>query len=537
MEYPSETMATNPHAIPKIPDGKATYSNQISQGVVKSRTHIRFPPKYSDSFKAGDTLRIEIPSTGWLDPQTLVFSGQVRILNFTAQSQKLDTPTAPDYRGLKACLKNHGVQGLFNRVKLIFGSTVVEDIQEAHNLINLVFNSTSDNSYRRNVHFNSEGVRELHDDTVYSSADPNMRVHDLTQELSAMTGYGPTTYPPAGVTEYFNGPYRDFTWTLNLCGLLAAEKYIPLRYMGSLIVELYLAPNPEVIYSLARKWTDGSGVEHIIHHDKTSYELVNVNAEAEMCTFDESFEKAAMATIQNEGLKINFQTWNHHARNIRGVASTDLQISERAGSVRGILFAFRNIGDENARYLEPQFHAHRLEEYQVRIGQEMFPSQPIQLRSHGTLAHLELRRFWGQVNTITSTGVIHSQGYYYYDPRDTAVTKAKLPSAISHHMAMPHQFIGAMSFLRSPGQLSGYNSIASNADIEIKLKFISGSTDLEQSQYTQTAQDTQVYIQGDWVNSTNQYPDFTATSMRVLCWTYLDCVLNITGIGNVSVSK
>ena len=525
--------APNPHAIPKTPDEKATFAHQVSQGVVKSRIHQRFPPKYSDRFVANDVMRIEIPSTGWLDPETLTFSGTVTLRNLKRSI---------GMKGCGAALKNHGVQSLFDRVKIIFGSTVVEDIQEANELINLVFECTSDENYRKNYHFTAEGVYGLDDTRLFEK-----NIYDLSLTRPGLESLD-DDYPAIGVDpvpddpdDFYDGLPRDYNWTLNLSGLLSASKYLPLRYMGSMIIELYMAPNPEAIYSQKI----GENPTSRLYHDRVFYELTNVNAEADMCTFDESFEKAAMDTIEKEGLKIHFQSWNHHSRNITSANVSDLQISERSGSVRGLIFCMKNSGDDQIVFIENQYHAHRLEEYQFRIGQEMFPSQPIKVGSTGALSHLELRRFWGQIGVVQSTGTIHSDGYFkiWDEPVTPATKSVSSEVARAHRVAMPHQFMGAMSFLRSPSQLSGYNTVNANADIELKLRFNNktlAGADFNISQFRPLTASADADVMAE--PATDDTPNALVTSeppksVRVLFWTYLDSVLNIERIGSVSVSK
>jgi hypothetical protein len=157
----------------QAPDEKSMYSGQRTSTIVHSRSHVRVSPKYGGSFHEGDILRIELPSVGSLDPSTFAISMALTIESGDGanlippyehkkhydflQNGAVDATDQPETT--KWCsLKNAGIASCFHRIRILSGSTVLEDLLDYPTLQRLATEMTSSSDHRDHSHLLLEGV-------------------------------------------------------------------------------------------------------------------------------------------------------------------------------------------------------------------------------------------------------------------------------------------------------------------------------------------------------------------------------------------
>jgi hypothetical protein len=222
----------------KQPNPKLTYTGQKTRGVVTSRSHETYSPRVGESFKPTDRITIELPQSAWLDPDDFFISMKTRIFpgnnNVAETTRTANIPnsfrpvndfvlSAPDFDefGGRLVQFKPGIQTIFSRVRLLCGLDVVEDIQDYH-----VF-------YRSMMCMRAPQDWKVQDGVLYegwySFDDAESRMYNAN--LHTDNKEGPT---------YVIKP---------LLGLLQAQKYIPLKYMNTVSIELTLNVPSECLLS------------------------------------------------------------------------------------------------------------------------------------------------------------------------------------------------------------------------------------------------------------------------------------------------
>ena len=148
------------------------YSGQRTSTIVHSRSHVRVSPKYGGQFREGDIMRIELPSVGSLDPSTFAISMALSIDDGTGQpipeyahSRHYDflqngaiPPSNQPETTPWVSLKNAGIASCFHRIRILSGSTVLEDLLDYPTLYRLGTEMTSSSDHRDHSHLLLEGV-------------------------------------------------------------------------------------------------------------------------------------------------------------------------------------------------------------------------------------------------------------------------------------------------------------------------------------------------------------------------------------------
>lgn len=88
----------------------------------------RIPPKNGGEFKPGDTLRLEFPAQGYVNPlhTTLEFDVVLDIGKLTGTTDELNDRHVRFQNNIQSC---------FQRVRLLYGSTIIEDIPGYNHLV------------------------------------------------------------------------------------------------------------------------------------------------------------------------------------------------------------------------------------------------------------------------------------------------------------------------------------------------------------------------------------------------------------------
>lgn len=312
-----------------------TQATRVNKQIVK------LPPKNGSTFRAGNIIRIEFPADNYLNVLNSVLSFDL-------------TPT---FATSTLSLPRQGAHALIKRVRVLYGSLVLEDIQEYSTLVRI---------------FTDLGVQSEYQSSIGRILD------GMSTPLSS------------------NGR-RTFCLNL-LSGLLTCKKLIPLKWMAAqFAIELTLASPAESFVGGATTTLSECIVD-------------NVNFIAEMLEFDSTYDTAFYAGLVQGGVPLKFASWHYHSTNINS-SQTSAQIHERSRSVKSGFAVIRQndlslAGDANVFFnsLSSQvgdgangstagvFTADSgaiLKEYQWRVGGRYYPSQPVRLDAGGAEALVE----------------------------------------------------------------------------------------------------------------------------------------------------
>jgi hypothetical protein len=500
-------MATDSKSLETVPSMEATYTDQKTFGVIAGRSHVEISPKYGGEFRAGDVIRLEIPAQAYLDPnefyihfRTKLFAGspngsnphglsdadsaKPNMLPYQSNSRLASSVGMADNKRLKTLQFPPGVQVIFNRVRLLAGSVVLEDIQDYNVLYRMLLESTTSRNWRETDGFMNEGV--------YNPEDFNQRMANANFH----SDFGISIPNPGHV--YCIKP---------LFGLFAAGKYIPLKYMGQLTIELYLENDKECLWSSSSSpekyqavsrssWlpiaTGDAGVDRTsvpvfdpntaakhsgfvadtIFKNSTdfpngSYSVSDVRMHVPFVHPIESFDQAMMRQIESGDVAIYHASWSTHSRQIPSTTKQSLSFQERALSLKGALACMRNSPDIRAIDADFSFPANGITSYQWKIGSEYIPAQPVECDNGGGRAMAELRKGLGSYNDPSVLNCLAERNFLPVDLPHQLDTQDK--SELLRGVSQPSSFMMALDLEKSPGQASGFDSAASSVDIELIL--------------------------------------------------------------------
>ncbi len=523
-----------------VPGDAATYADQRTFGVIAGRSHVEISPKYGGDFKAGDIIRLEIPAQAWLDPNefyihfrtaiklgpgnTLTESGTNATDNAgiltghvpdptdgaTATTENIvpfqsDTSLSASHKLIgpfdnggadreawfdsgKTVQFVPGIQSIFNRVRLLAGSVVLEDIQDYNVLYRMLLESTTTKAWRDTDGFTEEGW--------YDPCDADQKMEN--SNFHAREPHGPAN--------------KGHVYTIRpLLGLFAAGKYIPLKYMGQLTLEFYLESNEECLWSTTSNGTDvvlsstAADVNAVVNkssfptvardgllvptryeaYDETtchppifsssdcrtdfpnaSYVVRDVRMHVPFVHPIESFDQAMMKQIEAGRIEIYHSSWSTHTRNLASTSNrSNLSFQERALSLKGALACMRNSTDIRQIDSDFTFPANGIAAYQWKIGSEYIPAQEIDCTNGGGRALAQLKQALGIYGDRSETSNIQQHNFLpavvppQYDTND----KYELKRGHSE----PSNFFLGLDLEKSPDQASGFDSAASSVDVEL----------------------------------------------------------------------
>ena len=279
------------------------------------------------------------------------------------------TPTTNDVISIYPPVRfqRGGAQNLIKRLRVMYGSLVLEDIYEYKTLLRILFEAGVGCDYS-GTHGNiTDGMfsgvfQDLDSTSVYTETvqedsggntialafknpNPSILSGDQASVLqcappvgSAGVAVALTTTP--GSSTYYKG---RTTLTLNLLsGVLTQKKLIPLKWMAAqLALEITLSAEADCLVSGVASTT-------------TAYKLFNVNFIAEMLEFDSAYDTAFYDGLQSGGVPLKFSSFHYHSFNLSG-ASNIVQIHERARSVKFGLAVARDTTTNNVTFDSDRF--------------------------------------------------------------------------------------------------------------------------------------------------------------------------------------
>lgn len=550
---------------------QADFSIPKAQSIIAQRSHVKISPKYGGPFRPLDTIRLEIPSQNWLDSENTAVSFNVVIkdgpngavlpkywneqpvahvqgatlgkldsvpnnaYNTAIANANIGTPTGGSYGRVK-----NGVQSIFNRVKLLQGSNVIEDIQEYNSLWKILSVTSAPVEWRETTGEMLEGYGD-------------MRSYEYKKKIRSR-GSTIQTFAPQVHTDSTNG--HEYYCQLNLGLLQRAGKYLPLKYTGQFTIELYLEEAAECLASSVDHTVganrDQGPITPTLAYPNLTYVVDNVNLHCHFIVPIEEYDKAMLAKIQEGGgIDIHYDTYSTHTRQIpyNAVPSKSTHsFQERAVSVRGGFAVMRNSANISDLKNDGGFSANNIRDFQWKLGSMYSPSQPVECRFGGAEAMVELQEALGTWADIQSTGSIRSDNFC---PDDTpgSVTKYDVTELL-HETERPYNFIMGLNLEKTLGQLSGFNTSSTNTDVELILNL--GPFQRAKYRYIDKSGDPAAWQIPDVDGYTTatahatgrrdlpigvMSPKPLATFARLTFFAHVDSVFKIMGLGSIQVLR
>ena len=356
-------------------------SYKLGQGAayVQERKSSTWYASGGNSYSPNGTkvIKLVLTGDGWLDPSTF------RVM-FTVNN---DADTTNEL--LRPLGEGHS---FFSRMRVMMGSTIVEDIQDyarLHQMFNLLISKNS----KTNLAAEGFGLPAYDYKTV---------VADGSEDL----------WP--GI----NGKDAQMIMFTPLSGILAQSKYIPLRY-APIIIELELCKNlADPFVSIAAPFS--------ILDTSNEWHLSDVQAKADILTLDSELENGyTQLLMSGKHLTLNYSTYIHQYQSIAGQPKTRLNIARSLSRLKSVFVTFdkTNLAPVSPVYktfnsfYSPMYNAIPATnimgktnemEFSITLGSKQYPEQPI--RSHQE-AFYQLRKCLGVQSSALHSFDISSQEY------------------------------------------------------------------------------------------------------------------------------
>lgn len=403
-----------------------------SQSNKTNKSTPRIPPKNGAYFVSGQTIRLEFPAQGYVNPQhtTIIFDAVLNVPTASVAdggSNGAVVAANSEY----ACRFQNNIQSIFQRVRLLYGGTVLEDMNNYNQIVRNLTEWTSTSPYMTMDQATiNEGIGGVvmgySPSTVVSTATTPSWMQPINVRQALIQGLQTTTTSTsinggtgvAGKSGSSNAPpgytaisgYTPITQRYQVqlaLGLFTQEKLIPTKFMASqLAIEITLEQSANCIFTDTN--TTGSSELSAI----PTFGVGNVILLPEVLEFDPSYDAMFLKGLQEGGVPIKFSTWNTYFFSTASQSNVNLNISERQRSVKSIFVVQRrsqpsSTADNGATFMDTanvynggSTQGSTLQQYQFRIGARYFPGQPVQCSAQvgsavpnsGTEAWIELSK-------------------------------------------------------------------------------------------------------------------------------------------------
>lgn len=427
-----------------------------TQGTKAAKQTVKLPPKNGGTFSPGTIVRIEFPADNYLNALNSVLSMDLTISNGTNLTR----------------LQRTGGHSLIKRLRVMYGSLVIEDIQEYKTLVRIFTEAGVQQDYMTSSGSILDGMYDTMELTpagiLSAPAQGGAGVLDSTTSVTLRDTLL-NVVRPAGIAgqELSAAPTR--TYCLNLMsGLLTSKKLIPLKWMASqLSIEITLATVADAF---------------IASTAPTSYSLSNINFIAEMIEFDSAYDMSFFRGLETDGVPLKFSSWHFHTFTMAASTSV-LQIHERSRSVKA-LFAVVRSNDTESTLVDSDHFFHNgaatynggtgalttpansgIEEFQTRVGGRYYPAQPVRCTNGGAEAYVELQKTLDSLGDYTRASNINYTNWTQYPLPGTVIPSA-LPAVDGGRFIIAQEFETTDVM---PDTIAGINA-EEQSDIALSIK-------------------------------------------------------------------
>lgn len=413
---------------------QANYSFPNQSTNVTKQT-VKLQAKTGFDYQPGQTCRIEFPADNYLN-----------VLN-SVLLLDLDV-------GGSSQLQRGGAHNLIKRLKINYGSLVLEDIQEYKTIVRILYETGVQQDYSSSTGTILDGMYEPV--LVHKGATSTVNTYTKSE---ATTTLADLALFPGTIASNAVGTKRTFALNL-MSGTLTAEKLIPLKWMASqMSIEITWASYKDAFVAN----TDAN----------PTCTISNVQYLAEMVSFSDTYDAAFTAGLRT-GVPIKFSSWHYHSFNVTG-STAQLQIHERSRSVKAAFAVMRSATTESSAVDSDMFFHNAgavvttatgtvvdstnavIDQFQWRVGGTYYPSQPVSCLYGAAEAMVELQK------------TLNSLGNYSVASSINITNWASYPLGIFSGQ----KFIMACEFENvdvMPGTIAGINA-EEQSDISLMVKF------------------------------------------------------------------
>lgn len=337
------------------------------------------------TYVSGDTIRLEI-STGrqgqYCFPTDSYLEGKVKVNTSGGTGAAINTYI------------DQSVYSLFRRMRVIHGSTVIEDWLDCGKWWNALYDIQVNESERRG-------------DTINKLVYDNVSENNTSVYNSGLFGYQFVSAQAAAAAAA-DSSVVDFCFTIpsSVIGALA-QKAVPLSQMGASSLYIELELNPANIAFVQQYNAAGGTAYGTIN----SFTVSDIYFNAKVTNLPMEVEQAI---IESTGGVINLPAVSYKAETktiLAGAAAFNDKFSFQYSSIKNFLFFLQNqtTANGNVAYRStssrPRCNAN---EYYLNINGEVYPSQPI---SGVARQYTELMRSFDMLTDTNAGGILTLSNY------------------------------------------------------------------------------------------------------------------------------
>ena len=364
-------------------NARYSYPSQANKAI---KITPRIPPKNGATFNPGSIMRLEFPAQGYVNPVNTTLEFDVTLTGDDEMTSRFQ----------------NNIQSIFNRVRLMYGSTPLEDMIQYNQIVrNLTEWSASGAQGTLDQVSIAEGIGGIATggtcktapgtlgDTINSVNVRQKFIHGI-MDTNVGCGPVPNSVNSGGSVVALTATRR---YQVNLAlGLFTQAKLIPTKFMASqLAIEITLEQPASCIFYEAGSRSVGT------------YSVQNVNLIPEILEFDSSYDAMFLKGLQDGGVPIKFASWHTFLFGTGNSTVVNLQVQERSRSVKALFACLQYAAgafaiDNGATFFDSSASS-SMQSYQWRIGGRYFPAQPVELSVNGLAvcnggaeAYLELQK-------------------------------------------------------------------------------------------------------------------------------------------------
>ena len=350
---------------------------------ITDRRSVSFWPNGSNIYKPSSGNRVlkfslNGEDNSWLDPQIVRIFFTLQNLDPGTFNNKL-RPLSPPY-----CF--------FRRMRIIAGNQVVEDFDN-YNRVHHMFSKMMSSGARKDEA--NEGFGYRFDDELKTLV--NKVGSELIPEVNGISCLGFRDKMTVGFKP--------------LCGLFSQFKYLPLKYMGNLTIELELITNATDCIIDYRDDTADTGIGNRFTNDvnttttpgaeftntSVDWEINNARVVCDVCTLDNNLNNEYVKhLLEGKGLPITYTTYITQSQTVKGLTDISVQVIRSVSKLVASFITFYKQGDpsigyeycdkEFCRFYHPQqasdevtqgvYDANYDLQFQIQLGSKLYPEYP-----------------------------------------------------------------------------------------------------------------------------------------------------------------
>lgn len=318
----------------------------------------RVPSKVAGPFNPGNTISIDFPAQGYINPADTFIEFDVKL-------------TSSGGSATGARFQNN-IQSIFDRVEIKYGSNPLEDITGYNCIIRPLTEWVTTSGQCFDQSSIMEGIGGVVFDgflNTSTGAAIGTGYRNVRQYYIQGVDGQPATAGGAGT---INATRRYCVQIM--AGLMQQRKLIPTQWMANqFTVNITLAPVDKCLYKTGTQGT-------------LTYEVSNVNLIPSVLFFDQTFDAMFAEGLAKGGIPIKFSTWRQYIAEAK--QTNNIIISDRAKSLKSIFTFLKRTNptvgfDYGASPFFPGYNG-TLRDYQYQVGTRMFPASPVVCGSGST---------------------------------------------------------------------------------------------------------------------------------------------------------